>query len=78
LSRSELFLKCVSEPNPESSLMAAVLDARASGVEKSSILADLEDLRRELREARREDRDDVVLEVMDYVTGWCAPHMRIP
>jgi hypothetical protein len=58
--------------------MAAVLDARASGVEKSSILADLEDLRRELREARREDRDDVVLEVMDYVTGWCAPHMRIP
>jgi hypothetical protein len=78
LSRTELFRKCVSEPDPESSLRAAVLDARANGIEKSSILADLEDLRRELRETRHEDSDDVVLEVMDYVTGWCAPHMRVP
>ena len=31
-----------------------------------------------MREANRETDEDVVLEVMDFLTGWCSPHMRLP
>jgi hypothetical protein len=57
------------------SLVAADLANR--GGDRESLLAELEALRVEFREAGRDDVEDVVLEVMDFVTGWCSPHMRI-
>jgi hypothetical protein len=40
-------------------------------------LEGLEELRFELREEGREDAEDTVLDVMDFITGWSSPHMRI-
>ena len=54
-----------------------MLQARESGVDNSCILAGLEELRREWREAQNESGEDAVMDVMDYVVGWCAPHVRI-
>lgn len=45
------------------------------GGDVSSILEDLEELR---LIARREHLDeDIILDLMDFVTGWCSPHMKI-
>jgi hypothetical protein len=45
--------------------------------DRAVVLRELEDLRGELRRAGRDDLEDVVLEVMDFVTGWCSPHARL-
>jgi hypothetical protein len=43
------------------------------GVPREQVVARLEALR-----AGLPDRDeDVVLEVLDFVTGWCSPHVRL-
>jgi hypothetical protein len=44
---------------------------------RADILADLERIRLGLREEGRSDIEDIVLDVMDFVTGWASPHMRI-
>jgi hypothetical protein len=30
-----------------------------------------------LREAGREKDEDAVMDVMDFLVGWCSPHMRL-
>ncbi|MBA3866278.1 MAG: hypothetical protein H0X42_08020 [Solirubrobacterales bacterium] len=47
------------------------------GVSRSEVLGQLESLRIELRGGHREQDEDVVLEVMDFVTGWSSPHLRV-
>lgn len=47
------------------------------GSSPEAVLADLESLRSRLRAGGREADEDVVLEVMDFVVGFCSPHMRI-
>jgi len=37
----------------------------------------LEEFRLVLGSRGREDDQDVVLEVLDFLTGWCGPHNRI-
>lgn len=49
--------------------------ARRNG-DTESVLRDLEELRPLARE-RGEEVEDAVLDLMDYVTGWCSPHMKI-
>lgn len=50
-------------------------EVAARGGDVISILEELEELR---SIARREGLDeDVVLDLMDFVTGWCSPHMKI-
>jgi hypothetical protein len=41
------------------------------------VLEGLEELRSELRDEGLTEAEDTVLEVMDFVTGWCSPHMRV-
>ena len=42
---------------------------------RDRVLTDLEELRELL--AEHGENDDVVLDVMDFVTGWCSPHERL-
>jgi hypothetical protein len=48
------------------------------GSEPETLLGQLERARQELREAGREEDEDAVMDVMDLLTGWCSPHMRLP
>ena len=41
-----------------------------------SVLRDLEELRPVARQ-RGEEVEDAILDLMDYVTGWCSPQMKI-
>jgi hypothetical protein len=43
--------------------------------DREGFLKELEALRVECHE--RGESDEAILEVMDFVTGWCSPHMRI-
>jgi hypothetical protein len=52
----------------------SLLDA---GMTRESLLGNLEHLRIEFQNARDSEAEDITLEVMDCVVGWCSPHMRI-
>ena len=46
-------------------------------VPRREVLGQLESLRIELRGSERGDEEDVVLDVMDFVSGWSSPHMQL-
>ncbi|HVA47411.1 MAG TPA: hypothetical protein VNH11_13660 [Pirellulales bacterium] len=47
------------------------------GQQRDSILGFFDKNRQALREAGRDSDEDVVLEVMDFLVGWCSPHMSL-
>jgi hypothetical protein len=49
----------------------------ADGTEREAILAELERLRTVLRECGRSDDEDIVLDAMDFLVGWCSPQMKL-
>ena len=49
----------------------------SQGKEKTTVLGLLEESREELRRAGREQDEDVVMDVMDFLLGWCSPQMNI-
>jgi hypothetical protein len=53
-------------------LRALVKDELASGTARDDVLAALEELR-----LREPDREDVALDVMDFVVGWSSPHVSL-
>ena len=55
-------------------LRAILLRYKASGVTAAQVAA----LLHELRPATQEwPLEDVILDALDMVTGWCAPHLRV-
>ena len=47
------------------------------GVSRREVLGQLESLRLELRGGEKPEDEDVVLDVMDFVSGWSSPHMKL-
>lgn len=43
--------------------------------DRTSLLAELEDVRARVRELG--GNEDLILDLMDYVYGWCSPRMKI-
>ena len=74
---AERLYAAVGDEPPLTRLSEAVKDLLANGYTRESLYDELENLRRTLREENREDDEDVVLEVMDFLAGWCSPHQRI-
>ncbi len=64
-----------SEPIPN--LRSLVQELFSRGADKASVLAALENARQELRRAGRETDEDAVMDVMDFIVGWCSPHMKL-
>lgn len=63
--------------DPEGTLADAVRTLVAEGMEHDLVCEELEGLRGILRQADREAEEDIVLDIMDLLTGWCGPHARI-
>jgi hypothetical protein len=71
------FHAALASEDPLESLRRAVARELDAGVPRTLLTAQLEELRADLRRSGREDDEDVVLEVMDFLTGWSSPHMRL-
>jgi len=44
---------------------------------RDELLAQLESFREILSVAGRDNDEDSVLEAMDFLVGWCSPHLKV-
>jgi hypothetical protein len=58
-------------------LSGVVRTLAEQGTPREALYEELERLRSALRHHGRDDQDDIILDVMDLLTGFCAPHARI-
>ena len=63
---------------PFEELRRLVMHRFAQGEDKEAVLKKFERARQVLREANRERDEDVVVDVMDCLVGWCGSHMKLP
>jgi hypothetical protein len=50
----------------------------AQGNSAQTLLDQFERMRQGLRATGRQEDEDAILDVMDFLTGWCSPHMLLP
>jgi hypothetical protein len=74
----ECFEEALRSTEPLNELRSLALRLSAQGQDRTAIVAKFEEVRRLLREASRESDEDVVMDLMDCLVGWCHPQMRIP
>jgi Asp-tRNA(Asn)/Glu-tRNA(Gln) amidotransferase A subunit family amidase len=56
---------------------AVVHDLEVVGRDRAAVYRALDELRLDLRRAGREADEDNVMDVMDFLVGWCSPHRRL-
>lgn len=56
---------------------AAKAELQALNGDRDRLVHELEQLMLEAREEGRESDEEVVADVIDFVVGYCSPHMRI-
>jgi len=74
LPRFEVALRADS---PTLALRSTVESLLGEGWGRNGLLETLEAYRRDLRRSGRSRDEDVVLEVMDFLTGWSSPHVAL-
>ncbi len=58
-------------------LRSLIENLQAQGQDQQGILDMLERARQQCRETGREKEEDVIMEVMDFLIGWCSPHVKM-
>lgn len=77
MNAQDQLLEALHAATPAESLREIVRSLLAQGHGRRSVCEELEKLRGALQGDGREADDDVVLDVMDLLTGWCRPEARI-
>ncbi|HTU92205.1 MAG TPA: hypothetical protein VMF69_19135 [Gemmataceae bacterium] len=78
MEREDRFEKALHSVSPIDSLRALVHDLSAEGCRKPQIVALFEQLLIQLQnEPAREADADAVRDVLDFLMGWCSPHMKL-
>jgi hypothetical protein len=72
-----VFRKCLSEPDPIGGLRSALREFLDAQYSRESLVAHLMQLRQELQAKGDEISEDALLDVLDFLTGFCSPHMRL-
>jgi hypothetical protein len=62
---------------PLDALTTEIRRLLSDGWNRQQLLAMLEEIRESLRAQGRDNDEDVVLEVMDFLAGWAAPERAI-
>jgi hypothetical protein len=70
--------RALRSAEPLNELRGLVLSLMAEGQSRDAVLQLFECARQELRRADREADEDAVTDVMDFLVGWCSPHMKLP
>jgi len=71
------FEHALADSDPVEALRSLVLELSTEGFTKAAILEIFEQQRQRLRTANRESAEDAVMDVMDFLVGWCSPHMKL-
>ena len=66
--------EALQQSRPMEKLEKIAKDLLGKGCSKENILAEFEYFRETMTD---EDYEEVVLDMMDFLTGWCSPHKRI-
>ena len=53
-----------------------LLNQVAQGKDRETLTQELTEFALELRAANRESDEELILEVLDFLTGWCSPSMK--
>jgi hypothetical protein len=69
--------EALSSPDPFNRLRTLVQTLQAQGYDQTAIVDLFEHARQELEDAGRESEQDAILEIMDFLVGWCSPHMSL-
>ncbi len=77
MNLDDVFDAALRSSNPTTELRAVAVRFADEGYDSARLLALFEGQRKRLREAGREADEDVVTDVMDFILGWCAPHMKV-
>jgi uncharacterized protein (DUF1501 family) len=71
------FRQALNTDEPMWRLREEVQRLLAEGHDRNVLVAQLESFRQHLFEAGRDTDEDTILEVMDFLTGWCSPDVRL-
>jgi hypothetical protein len=69
--------QCLAAPNALQRLRDLIEKLYTQGQTQPMILELFEAARRQLRQAGRERDEDTLTEAMDFLIGWCSPHMDL-
>jgi hypothetical protein len=78
MALKESIEKALESPEPFKELRHLAVQLLSKGQDQTAILAVFEKVRQELRQGNRGQEEDVIMEVMDCLVGWCSPHMKLP
>ncbi|MDQ4071013.1 MAG: hypothetical protein M3203_16315 [Actinomycetota bacterium] len=70
-------MKALEAHKPLEAMRQLATERLSEGSTREQIRNELEQLRRQLQAESREADEDIVLEVLDLIEGWCSPHMTI-
>ena len=70
---TQVFQEILNRADAFSEMRAEMVQLRLEGVPKDAIYTTLQALRSEANEAQ----EDILLEAMDVLVGFCSPHLRI-
>jgi hypothetical protein len=73
----EDFMSALESERPYESIKEVVKASLSADAAREDLRLRLEAFRTELRGAGRDADDDVVLEVLDDLTGWASPHRKL-
>lgn len=71
------FEKALRSDAPLEALRSEIRELLEEGWSREALLRQLESDRSLLRSEGRSDDEDVLLEAMDFLTGWASPHMKL-
>ena len=69
--------EALASSNPVERLRDAVARELDGGADRDVVYRALDELRLDLRRSGEETEEDAVMDVMDFLTGWCSPHQRL-
>src|SRR3954451_16165613 len=74
----DCFEQALGSAEPVEQLRSLALRLRSEGYDQDRLISVFENARQELRSEDRESDEDAVMDVMDFIVGWCSPHMKLP
>ncbi len=63
--------------NPLEELRNRIQAMVSQGYEREKLIQELTDFALDLRAGNRERDEDLITDVLDFLTGWCSPYMKI-